>query len=76
MVKNPRASTGDAGELGSISGSGKSLEKKMATTPSFFSGKCHTQRSLEGCSPKGCKESDMTEHAHTGFIARIGQQLL
>ena len=29
MVKNPRVSTGDARDLGSISGSGKSLEKKM-----------------------------------------------
>ena len=75
VVKNPHASIGDARELGSISGSGKSLEKKMATTPSF-SGKFLAQRSLEGCSPRGCKDSDTTKHARTGFIAKIGQQLL
>ena len=26
-------------------------------------GKSHGQRSLAGCNPWGCKESDMTEHA-------------
>ena len=31
----------------------------------FLSGKWHGQRSLEGYSPWGCKESDMTEHMST-----------
>ena len=30
--------------------------------------KFHGQRSLVGCSPWGCKELDMTEHAHTTVI--------
>ena len=34
------------------------LEKEMA--PIFLSGKTHGQRSLVGCSPRGCKELDMT----------------
>ena len=38
------------------------LEKEMATTPVFLPEKPHGQRSLAGYSPKGHKESDMTEH--------------
>ena len=34
-------------------------------TPVFLPGESHGQRSLAGCSPRGCKESDSTEHAHT-----------
>ena len=42
------------------------LEKGMATTPVFWPGKYHGQRSLVGCSPWGRKESDMTERmTHT-----------
>ena len=37
------------------------LEKEMATTPVFLTEKSHVQRSLESCSPMGCKKSDMTE---------------
>ena len=36
-------------------------EKEMATTPVFFSGESHGQRSLEDYSPWGCKELDITE---------------
>ena len=40
----------------------------MAVTPVFLPGEFHGQRSLEGYSPWGCKESDTTEqlstHAH------------
>ena len=38
------------------------LEEEMATHPTFLPGKSHGQRSLVGYSPKGCKESDTTEH--------------
>ena len=38
-----------------------SLEKKMATTPVFLTGKFHGQGSLEHYSPKDGKESDTTE---------------
>ena len=34
-------------------------------TPVFLPGKFYGQRRLEGYSPWGCKESDMTEHALT-----------
>ena len=37
------------------------LEKGIAT-PVFLPGEFHGQRSLEGYSPRGHKESDMTEH--------------
>ena len=42
------------------------------STPVFLSGESHGQRSLAGYSPKGCKESDITEmtqhrHAHEKF---------
>ena len=37
------------------------LEKEMATHSSILPGKFHGQRSLEGYSPWGHKESDRTE---------------
>ena len=37
------------------------LEKEMAIHSSILPGKSHGQRSLEGYSPWGCKESDTTE---------------
>ena len=39
--------------------------RKWQPTPVFLLGKFHGQRSLEDYSPWGCKESDITEHAHT-----------
>ena len=43
----------------------QSLGWEVATTPVFLPGKFHGQRSLEGYSPEGNKESHMTEHALT-----------
>ena len=37
------------------------LEKKWQPTPVLLPGKFHGRRSLVGCSPWGCKESDITE---------------
>ena len=37
----------------------------MAPTPVLLPGESHGQRSLVGYSPRGCKESDRTEHTHT-----------
>ena len=37
------------------------LEKKWLPTPVFLPGEFHRQRSLEGYSPWGCKESDTME---------------
>ena len=39
-------------------------------TPVFLPGKSHEQRSLVGYSPRGCKESDMTEHTCINAINR------
>ena len=39
--------------------------KKWQSTPVFLPEESHGQRSLVGYSPWGCKEPDMTEHAHT-----------
>ena len=41
------------------------LEKGMATHSSILPGEFHGQRSLTGYSPRGGKESDMTELANT-----------
>ena len=43
--------------------------KKWHPTPVFLPGKCHRQRKLEGYSPWGYKELDMTEHlSHTWYF--------
>ena len=50
-----------AGDLGSISGLGRSPgEGSGNPLQVFLTGKSHGQRSLSGYSPWGCKESDMT----------------
>ena len=41
------------------------LEEEMATHSSILAWKSHGQRSLVGYSPWDCKESDMTDRAHT-----------
>ena len=40
------------------------LEEEIATSPVFLPKKPHGQKSLEGYSLKGGKESDTTEHTH------------
>ena len=37
------------------------LEEGTATHSNTLPGESHGERSLEGCSPLGCKESDMAE---------------
>ena len=51
----------NAGDLGSIPGSGRSLKKGMATHCSIFALRILGQRSLMGYSPWGRRESDPTE---------------
>ena len=41
------------------------LKKEMVTHSSALAGKSHGQRSLAGCSPRGCKELDATMHGRT-----------
>ena len=59
VVKNPPASAGD---WGSIPGSGRfPWRRAWEPTPVLLPGESHGQRSLAGYSPRGCRESDMTE---------------
>ena len=39
----------------------------MASTPVLLPGKSQGQRSLVGCNPWGCEESDTTERLHFHF---------
>ena len=67
MVKNPPVNARDIRIVGSIPGSGRSLEKKRQLTPIFLPGKSPRQRSLTGYSPWGCKQADRTsqpKHHH------------
>ena len=65
--------TGNAGDLGSIPGLGRSpgeghgnpLQYSCLENP-------HGQRSLAGCSLQGCKESDMTERLSTHAYLGVG----
>ena len=60
----------NAGDRGSIPGSGRSPgEKNGNPTPVFLPGKSHGRRSLVGYSPWGHKESDTTERVH--FLSNV-----
>ena len=41
--------------------------RQQQPTPVLLPGKSHGRRSLEGCSPWGCEESDTTERLHFHF---------
>ena len=53
--KESSCNTGDAGDAGSIPGSGNPLEEGMATHFSILPGESQGQWSLAGCSPWDCK---------------------
>ena len=58
----------NAGDPGSIPGSGRSLEEGLATHSNIFAGKSHGQWNLADYSPWDRKESDMTERlTHTSL---------
>ena len=61
VVKNPPGSAGDAGDVSSISGSGRSPGKGMQPPPGFLPGEPQGQRRLEGYGPRGRTELDMTQ---------------
>ena len=69
MVKNPPA---NAGNMGSTLGSGRSPgEGNGYSTPGFFPGESHGQKSLVGYSPRSHKELDTTEqltHTHISIF--------
>ena len=48
--------------------------RQWQPTPVLLPGKSHRRRSLVGCSPWGCRGSDMTEQLHFHFsLLRIGE---
>ena len=52
----------------------KIQRRRWHPTPALLPGKSHGQRSLVGCSPWGCKESDPTERLHFPFsLSHIGE---
>ena len=62
MVKNTPANAGDARDAGSIPESGRSPGGGLGNPLQYsFLENPHRQRSLVGYSPRGHKESDMTE---------------
>ena len=52
------------------------LRRKWQPTPVFLPGESHGQRSLVGYSPRGRKESGMTERLHFHFHAVIQDSLV
>ena len=62
VLKDPLA---NAGDMGLIPESGNPVEDEMASHSSILARKFHGQRSLEGYSPWGHKEPDITELTHT-----------
>ena len=62
-----KASACNAADPGSIPGLGR---RKWQPTPVFLPGESHGQRSLAGYSPRGHKESDVTERLHTLILSK------
>ena len=63
VVPHLPANVEDAGDAGSVPGSGWSLKEEMATYSSVLA--WSGPRSLAGYSPCGRKESDTTDHTHS-----------
>ena len=61
LVKNPPANVGDLREAGLIPGSGRSLEKGMATHSSILVWRIPWTKEPGRYSPSGWKELDATE---------------
>ena len=62
----------NAGDLSSLPGLGRSpREENGFFTPVFLPGDNHGQRSLVGCSPWACKESDTTEWLTLSFLLSL-----
>ena len=74
-VMNLPASGGDAvlipgSERPQKVGNGNPLQKSHGENSQKLPKKSHGQRSLEGCSPWTCKESDMTEQLSTHMYTK------
>ena len=70
--KEPSFNAGDAGDMGSIPGSGTiPWRRAWQPTPVILLRKSHGQSSLAGCGPWGREELDtteVTEHTHVVFL--------
>ena len=64
-----KVSAYNAGDPGSIPGSGRSPGEGSSNPLQYLPGKSHGRRSLVGYSPWGRKESDTTERLH--FTSRV-----
>ena len=62
MKRREHYNTASQNEIGTATM--ESWRRKRQPTPVFLPGKSHEERSLVGYSPWGCKELDITEHAH------------
>ena len=76
VVKNMPPNAGDTRDVSSIPALGRKIpwSRKWQTTPAFFSRKLYGQRSLEGYSPWGREESDMTQQLSS--VPCVIQQVL
>ena len=63
VIKKLLANARDSGDVGSIHGLGRSLEKERVTHSIFLIGNPMDRGVWWAYSPWGCKESDTTEHA-------------
>ena len=61
VIKNLPANVGDLRDVGLIPGSGRSPEWGMAIHSSILAWRLPQTEELEGLSPLGCKELDMTK---------------
>ena len=68
MTKNPPANAGATGDTGSAPGWEDPLEKEMATHSSILAWEIPLAEEIGVRSPRGRKESDMTERLNTPII--------
>ena len=68
VVKYLPASAGDARDMGSVPGLGRSPRRKWQPTPIFLPGKSHGQEEPGGLWSRTCKETDVTEWLSTHIL--------
>ena len=75
MAKSLLTNTGDVRDSGSIPGSGRftGIGKGNSVQCSCLK-KSMDERSLAGCSPRICREWDMTERTHTEHTKHRGEE--